>query len=121
MSTTETRTPTIAYFGATFAAPIYERAQKIFTPHSQSCLYCGEPIAAEDNGFRVPSIIDGGTRRYEFEHRECHMVQAIDTDWRPDARLTVRQNALLACLHFYVVATGDATNYYRLREDEPPA
>jgi hypothetical protein len=81
-------------------------------PVGKACLYCGEPIGADDDGVVMPHFAEVATE--EPWHRECfvrsfsgsvahqsrHGVGPCDGACRDDPALTLRQAALAACAMF---------------------
>lgn len=56
---------TMKWFGRKYDAPVYDDCPRIDTPVGALCIYCGEAVAAEDDGIRYASGQDS--------HRECFL------------------------------------------------
>jgi hypothetical protein len=44
---------TLAWFGKHWGAPVCDEVPHVGTPVGEPCLWCGEPIVGDDNGFLV--------------------------------------------------------------------
>ena len=60
------------WFGQAPWAPMCEYLEQVPPPAGELCFHCGEPIAAEDDGYMI--ISEGGLRPL---HAECHIRKII--------------------------------------------
>jgi len=60
------------WFGRHWGAPFCDSTPQIPVPVGETCLWCEEPIAADDSGVRMPHISLQGTR-YAYQHVECFL------------------------------------------------
>jgi len=99
-----------AWFGTSWGAPFNVVALQIAVPVGETCLWCEEPIAAEDSGVRMPYLSDGPPRAV-YQHVECfvrsllgsvgHQLQLCpcfggDETCEPET-MTRRESARAAC------------------------
>ena len=64
------------YFGEPWASPICDEGIRAETPTDAECLFCSEPIAANDCGMLMPAY-EGGEVHFAPVHRECSFRNVI--------------------------------------------
>lgn len=106
------------WFGTSWGAPVCDPADHADTPVGEACTWCGEPIAAGDNGM-LTAFADTGGAALRPQHLDCftrslmggfnHLTrrcQCYGGDLPPDPPgMTKRHAALLASGAAAVVVT----------------
>jgi hypothetical protein len=68
------------WFGTDWGAPVCQSTPRVAVPVGAPCLWCTEPIAAEDSGIGMPMMESEGNvlvAVQAFEHVECFIRQII--------------------------------------------
>jgi hypothetical protein len=69
-----------AWFGTDWGSPICQHTPQVAVPIGQRCLWCDEPIAADDNGVVMPYMESVGNVFVTSQaalHIECHVRQFV--------------------------------------------
>lgn len=69
--------PRVRFFGDRWEAPMFEGAVEVPVPVGARCLYCTEPVAADDSGILVVALLGTGGPTVSPVHIECHLRSVL--------------------------------------------
>lgn len=64
------------WFGYKPFAPVCDTEWRIETPIGHTCVWCGDPIGPEDNGFMVDHCTETGLEPLPW-HQECYIRMLV--------------------------------------------
>ena len=75
------------WFGYKPFAPVCQTAWRVATPIGGTCIWCGDPIGPEDNGFMVGHCTGTGTEELPW-HQECYLRMLVGGVHHQERRCT---------------------------------